>query len=53
MPIPGLRRPDQVEAAVAASTWELSLEERDDLDQLARAAAAEGAKMPANPFQSA
>jgi len=53
MPIPGLRRPDQVEAAVAASTWELSLEERDDLDRLARAAAAEGAKMPANPFQSA
>ena len=52
LPIPGLRRPDQVEAAVAATTWELSLEERDDLDRLARAAAAEGARMPANPFQS-
>lgn len=49
-PIPGLRRPDQVEQAVAALAWSLSTEERDQLDNLAFA---NRARMPANPFQSA
>ena len=51
MPIPGLRRPDQVEVAAAALGWSLSLEERQRLDGLVQAAGA--ARMPANPFQSA
>jgi len=50
IPIPGLRRPDQVEQAVAALSWNLSTEERDRLD---RVAFANQARMPANPFQSA
>jgi aryl-alcohol dehydrogenase-like predicted oxidoreductase len=53
MPIPGLRRPDQVEAAARALTWALSPAERQDLDQLAFATQATGVGMPANPFVSA
>lgn len=49
MPIPGLRRPRQVEEAVAALAWSLTKEERDQLDSLAWA---NQARMPANPFQS-
>lgn len=49
LPIPGLRRPDQVEQAAAAMAWSLSKEERDALDALAFA---NQARMPANPFQS-
>ena len=51
MPIPGLRRPDQVDAAAEALNWSLSREERQRLDTLAQASGA--ARMPANPFQSA
>jgi pyridoxine 4-dehydrogenase len=50
MPIPGLRRPEQVEQAAAALAWTLSREEREQLDKLALA---NPARMPANPFQSA
>jgi pyridoxine 4-dehydrogenase len=50
MPIPGLRRPQQVEPVVAALSWNLAPEERDQLDKLAFA---NQARMPANPFQSA
>lgn len=50
MPIPGLRRIDQVEVAAAAGEWSLSEEERAQLDALALA---NTARMPANPFQSA
>ncbi|MEB3243940.1 MAG: aldo/keto reductase [Cyanobacteriota bacterium] len=50
MPIPGLRRVNQVEEAAAALTWTLSDEERGELDRLAFANAV---RMPANPFQSA
>jgi pyridoxine 4-dehydrogenase len=50
MPIPGLRRPDQVDSAAAALTWSLSAEERERLDDLALGLEA---GMPANPFQSA
>jgi pyridoxine 4-dehydrogenase len=50
MPIPGLRSPEQVEAAAAARSWQLDASERTALDQLAMAA---GPRMPANPFQSA
>jgi pyridoxine 4-dehydrogenase len=50
MPIPGLRRCAQVEAAAAARSWSLSPGERAALDALALAA---GPRMPANPFQSA
>ncbi len=50
MPIPGLRRTGQVEAAAAARSWSLSPAERAALDALALAA---GPRMPANPFQSA
>ncbi|MCP9805651.1 aldo/keto reductase [Cyanobium sp. T1B-Tous] len=49
MPIPGLRRPEQVEQAAAALSWTLNLEDRARLDGLARALEA---RMPANPFQS-
>ena len=48
MPIPGLRRPDQVDAAAAARRWQLSLAERQLLDQLVLT----GPRMPINPFQS-
>jgi pyridoxine 4-dehydrogenase len=50
MPIPGLRRVQQVEVAAAALTWSLSTEERAELDELAFA---NSVRMPANPFQSA
>jgi pyridoxine 4-dehydrogenase len=49
MPIPGLRRPDQAEAVAAALAWEMTFDERQDLDLLARELEA---PMPANPFQS-
>ena len=48
MPIPGLRRPDQVETVAAALRWQLSLAERQQLDQLVLS----GPRMPTNPFQS-
>ena len=48
MPIPGLRRPEQVERVAAALSWQLSLAERQQLDQLVL----EGPRMPSNPFQS-
>jgi pyridoxine 4-dehydrogenase len=48
MPIPGLRRPDQVDAVAAACRWQLSLAERQRLDQLVLT----GPRMPSNPFQS-
>ena len=48
MPIPGLRRPDQVETVAAARSWQLSLTERQQLDQLVLS----GPRMPINPFQS-
>jgi len=51
MPIPGMRTPEQVDAAASALGWSLSEEERKRLDQLALAEGA--ARMPANPFQSA
>ena len=51
MPIPGLRRPDQVDVAAAALSWSLSHHERLQLDALVQASGA--ARMPANPFQSA
>ncbi len=50
LPIPGLRRPDQVEQAAAALTWSLPTEECERLDELALRLEA---GMPANPFQSA
>ena len=49
MPIPGLRRPDQVDQAAAAMAWSLNPEDRARLDGLALGLAA---RMPANPFQS-
>jgi pyridoxine 4-dehydrogenase len=51
MPIPGLRRPAQVDQAAEALSWNLTGEERQQLDALALAQGA--ARMPANPFQSA
>ncbi len=53
MPIVGLRTPAQADKAAGALAWQLSLEERQQLDQLALAAAAAGTRMPANPFESA
>jgi aryl-alcohol dehydrogenase-like predicted oxidoreductase len=53
MPIPGLRHPDQVEAAARALSWTLSPAERQELDQLALVTKAAGVGMPANPFVSA
>ncbi|MFN9622243.1 MAG: aldo/keto reductase [Cyanobacteriota bacterium] len=50
MPIPGVRRPQQVEQAAEALTWSLTTEERDALDRLAFA---NRVRMPSNPFQSA
>ncbi len=49
MPIPGLRRPAQVEEAAAALRWTLNPEDCARLDGLALALEA---RMPANPFQS-
>lgn len=53
MPLVGLRRLSQAEAAAAALAWQLSPAERQELDGLARACVAAGGAMPANPFQSA
>ncbi|MEB3264786.1 MAG: aldo/keto reductase, partial [Synechococcus sp.] len=50
LPIPGLRRPEQVEQAAAALAWSLGPEERSRLDVLALGLPV---RMPANPFQSA
>ena len=52
LPIPGLRRVDQAEAAAAALSWRLSDQERQELDALAFACVAAGGAMPRNPFQS-
>jgi pyridoxine 4-dehydrogenase len=52
MPIPGLRRVAQAEAAAAALGWQLSGPERQELDALSRACVAAGAAMPRNPFLS-
>jgi len=49
MPIVGLRRPDQVDGAAAALTWELAADERLQLDRIGASLAV---AMPANPFQS-
>jgi pyridoxine 4-dehydrogenase len=49
LPIPGLRKPAQAEAAAAALAWQLTPVERQELDRLAFASEA---RMPANPFQS-
>ncbi|MEA5391900.1 aldo/keto reductase [Cyanobium gracile UHCC 0139] len=50
LPLVGMRRPDQAEAAAAAAAWCLAEEERQDLDRVALRGEA---RMPANPFQSA
>ena len=49
-PIPGFRRPAQVEDARQALTWSLTEQERDGLDQLSFECPV---RMPENPFQSA
>lgn len=49
LPLVGMRRVDQAEAAAAATTWFLDDGERRDLDRVAQRC--EG-RMPANPFQS-
>ena len=53
LPLAGLRRVDQAEAAAAALAWQLSESERQDLDALSRACVLAGGGMPGNPFQSA
>jgi pyridoxine 4-dehydrogenase len=50
MPLVGMRQVAQAEEAAAAARWSLGTDERQRLDQLARDC---GARMPANPFQSA
>jgi pyridoxine 4-dehydrogenase len=50
IPLVGLRRADQAEAAAEAASWCLDDGERRDLDRVAQRC--EG-RMPANPFQSA
>ena len=52
LPIPGLRRVDQAEAAAAALGWCLEANERQELDRLSRLCVEAGARMPANPFLS-
>jgi pyridoxine 4-dehydrogenase len=52
MPIAGLRSVAQADAAADALAWSLEIGERELLDQLALALPT-GARMPANPFQSA
>ena len=52
LPIPGLRRVDQAEAAAAALGWCLEENERQELDRLSLLCAEAGARMPANPFLS-
>lgn len=49
LPLVGLRRVDQAEAAAAAAKWCLNDEERRDLDRVAQRCKG---RMPANPFQS-
>ncbi len=49
-PIPGVRRPQQVEDARLALTWTLSDQERQHLDQISLSTSV---RMPNNPFQSA
>ena len=49
-PIPGFRRPSQVEDARQALTWSLTDQERSVLDQLSLDCPV---RMPENPFQSA
>ena len=49
MPIVGLRRVEQVEAAAATAQWQLTHSERQSLDA---AALALRVRMPANPFSS-
>jgi len=49
-PIPGFRRPIQVEDARQALTWDLTMPERSQLDQLSFDCSV---RMPDNPFQSA
>jgi pyridoxine 4-dehydrogenase len=49
MPLVGLRRIAQAEAAASAAAWGLDEEERRELDRLALGAQV---RMPANPFQS-
>ena len=51
LPIPGIRSPQQADAAADALSWSLSAAHRDQLDGVVLAAGA--ARMPANPFQSA
>jgi len=51
MPIPGLRRVQQVQQAAAALAWQLSEAERLELDGVAFGLPSQ-ARMPANPFQS-
>ena len=53
LPIPGLRRTTQVEAAAAALSWQLQPGERQELDRLSQACVAAGGAMARNPFQSA
>jgi pyridoxine 4-dehydrogenase len=53
MPIPGLRQGCQAERAAAALAWGLEEGERQELDRLAQRCSQAGARMPANPFQSA
>jgi pyridoxine 4-dehydrogenase len=50
MPLVGLRRIEQAEAAATAAAWSLDDAERRELDALAVNSLA---RMPANPFQSA
>ena len=52
IPIPGLRRLPQAEAAAAALAWRLEANERQELDRLVRTCSEAGARMPANPFLS-
>jgi pyridoxine 4-dehydrogenase len=52
LPIPGLRRVDQAEAAAAALSWRMGENERLELDALSRRCVKAGAGMPANPFLS-
>jgi pyridoxine 4-dehydrogenase len=49
LPIVGLRTPDQAELAAGALAWQLSAEQRRQLDDLALGLSR---RMPANPFQS-
>ncbi len=49
MPIVGLRRISQVDAAAAALTWQMGPAERQKLDAISASLAV---TMPANPFQS-